>query len=113
MHVLSRSAGSPAQRADVCSIGEDLFKISERIDCERRYCEECVSDVVAELHAHIASRGDADAQLAARVRGDLSDFNMRLNAEVADRVAEDEAIVHAVNEYTRALQEGLRIVGSP
>jgi len=25
---------------------------------------------------------------------------------------EDEAIVHAINEYTRALQEGLRIVGS-
>ena len=25
---------------------------------------------------------------------------------------QDEAIVHAINEYTRALQEGLRIVGS-
>ena len=29
-----------------------------------------------------------------------------LNAEKEERVAEDEQIVHAVNDYTRALQDG-------
>ena len=33
-----------------------------------------------------------------------------LNAEKEERVAEDEQIVHAINDYTRALQDGLRIV---
>lgn len=35
-----------------------------------------------------------------------------LQAEKDERVSEDEQIVAAINEYTRALQEGLRIVNS-
>ena len=35
-----------------------------------------------------------------------------LEAERAERISEDETIVAAVNDYTRALQDGLRIVSS-
>ena len=35
-----------------------------------------------------------------------------LQAEREERQSEDEQIVHAINDYTRALQDGLRIVNN-
>jgi hypothetical protein len=93
-------------------IGEDLFKISERLDGERRCREECVNDVAGELHEFITGRTMQDQKFGAQLSDEVSTLRARLKVETSDRIQEDEAIVHAINEYTRALQEGLRIVGS-
>jgi hypothetical protein len=42
----------------------------------------------------------------------VSALKAALALEREERVAEDDEIVQAVNDYTRALQEGLKIVNS-
>jgi hypothetical protein len=93
-------------------IGEDLFKLNERLDCEGKCREAAVGELSADLHEYMAARATQDDTVGARVLDELSALRGGLAAETADRMHEDEAIVHAINEYTRALQEGLRIVGS-
>lgn len=39
-------------------------------------------------------------------------FQAALALEREERVAEDDEIVQAVNDYTRALQEGLKLVST-
>jgi hypothetical protein len=93
-------------------IGEDLFKISERIDAERQCREACINEVAGELHDFITERGRREQQMSTKIVDELAGLRSQLKAETSDRIQEDEAIVNAINEYTRALQEGLRIVGS-
>lgn len=96
----------------VYRIGEDLFKISERIDAERQCREACINEVAGELQDFIADRSRRDQQSNTEIVDELAALRSRLSTETSDRIQEDEAIVNAINEYTRALQEGLRIVGS-
>lgn len=41
---------------------------------------------------------------------ELKQLKVKIQSETEARIAEDEEIVNAVNDYTRALQDGLRIV---
>jgi glycyl-tRNA synthetase beta subunit len=94
------------------SIGEDLFKINEHVDQERKARDEGLQTLSTELHDFISARTVQDEHLNTHIVDELSALQGRINAETADRIQEDEAIVHAINEYTKALQDGLRIVSS-
>ena len=43
---------------------------------------------------------------------EIAAMKAEVQAEKEERISEDEQIVGAINEYTRALQDGLRIVSS-
>ena len=61
--------------------------------------------------ASVARRADThDDKFQTIVLTEIAALKGALNAEKEERVAEDEQIVHAINDYTRALQDGLRIV---
>jgi hypothetical protein len=57
-------------------------------------------------------RSAQEDKMHMRMTEELGTLRSKLSVETADRMQEDEAIVNAINEYTRALQAGLRIVGS-
>ena len=71
-----------------------------------------MNEIGGELHEYIGSRSMKDDHFSTQVLDEVQNLRTKLSSEVIERVQEDEAIVHAINEYTRALQEGLRIVGS-
>ena len=93
-------------------IGEDLYKLNERVECERKCREHAVGELSGELQDFAATHGAQEEQRTMRLTEELGCLRTKLSAETADRMQEDEAIVHAINEYTKALQAGLRIVGS-
>lgn len=53
-----------------------------------------------------------DEKFQALVLDEISGIKAEVQAEKEERISEDEQIVGAINEYTRALQDGLRIVSS-
>lgn len=93
-------------------IGEDLYKLNERVECERKCREHAVGELSGELQEFATTRNAQEEQKTMRLTEELGCLRTKLSAETADRMQEDEAIVHAINEYTKALQAGLRIVGS-
>ncbi|EEH57742.1 uncharacterized protein MICPUCDRAFT_16280 [Micromonas pusilla CCMP1545] len=96
------------EAATLRRVGEDVLRLQEKVDGERSVREAALADVssaVAELRR--AKRGDEDAFHVVAL-GEIA--AAAINAEKEERVAEDESIVRAINEYTRALQDGLRIV---
>lgn len=55
-------------------------------------------------------RNTSESKFQAVVLEEMNQLKAKIQAETEARVAEDEEIVNAVNDYTRALQDGLRIV---
>ena len=53
-----------------------------------------------------------DEKFQALVLDEIAGIKAEVQAEKEERISEDEQIVGAINEYTRALQDGLRIVSS-
>lgn len=95
-----------------CRIGEDLFKVNERIECEKKCREHAIAELASEVHDFEQNKSSQEGQFQTRMSEEIGMLRDRLNVETAERMQEDETIVTAINEYTRALQEGLRIVGS-
>lgn len=71
---------------------------------------------IARLQNEVADltsgRSVADERFQAAVLQEMSLLKNALEMERSERVSEDETIVAAVNDYTRALQDGLRIVAN-
>ena len=44
--------------------------------------------------------------------GELAGLKNKMQMEREERISEDEQIVLAINDYTKALQDGLRIVSA-
>ena len=55
-------------------------------------------------------RNLSDEKFQALVLGELAGVKGKLQVEREERISEDEQIVLAINDYTKALQDGLRIV---
>ena len=83
-HVLISTTNTPTLHP--CSIGEDLYKINERIDCERACREAAVADVGSELHAFIGGRSQRDDSFHSQLLGEVATLRGKLSAEVAERV---------------------------
>ncbi len=58
------------------------------------------------------NRNVTDEKFQALVLDEIATLKSGLATEREERVAEDDEIVQAVNDYTRALQDGLRIVNN-
>jgi len=91
-------------------VGEDIFRLQEKVDNERGHREATVSQLGADLTSLTHRTNTHDDKFQTIVLTEIAALKGALNAEKEERVAEDEQIVHAINDYTRALQDGLRIV---
>ena len=97
-------------RATLKRVGEDVLRISEKVDDERSAREEHVGAVRSDLDAVKAKdTAEADA-FESLVLSDLAAIKNALNEEKRERVGEDERIVGALNAYARVTQESLKLV---
>ena len=67
---------------------------------------------MAEIALLADGRHMIDEKFQALVLDEIAAVKAELKAEQEERIAEDEQIVGAINDYTRALQDGLRLVSS-
>ena len=72
--------------------------------------EEQFNVIQATLSDTLASNQNREEQFRSLVLGEVATLKNGLQVEVEERQAEDEQIVLAINAYTKALQDGLRIV---
>lgn len=76
------------------------------------YREGDLNQLRSEIHEVLGNRNVTDEKFQAVVLDELAGLKASLAQEREERVAEDDEIVQAVNDYTRALQDGLRIVNT-
>lgn len=93
-------------------IGDDVFKCQEKIDIQRKDMDAHVQSMQAEMQNITGTKNSTEDKFQAVVTSELSMLKAALAAEREERQSEDEQIVHAINDYTRALQDGLRIVNN-
>ena len=93
-------------------IGDDVFKCQEKIDVQRRDMDAHVQSLQAEVQSVTGAKNSAEDRFQAVVQNELNALKAAVAAEREERQSEDEQIVHAINDYTRALQDGLRIVNN-
>lgn len=93
-------------------IGEDVFRMQESIETERATREAFTSRITSEVSHMTGGRSVADERFQAALLQELSLLKNAIQTERAERISEDETIVAAVSDYTRAMQDGLRIVSS-
>lgn len=82
------------------------------MEAERSVRDSTIARLQNEVADLTAGRSVADERFQAAVLQEMSLLKNALEVERAERISEDETIVAAVNDYTRALQDGLRIVAN-
>jgi len=92
--------------------GEDLISIQQRVEQEKVVREADLGSLRAELHEVLGSRNIADDQFKNASLDEISNLKAALQLEREERIAEDDEIVQAINDYTKALQEGLKLVNT-
>ena len=92
--------------------GEDVFRLQEKIDSESLRREEQFNLIQATLTDTLATNQNREEQFRSLVLGEVATLKNGLQVEVEERQADDEQIVLAINAYTKALQDGLRIVNT-
>jgi hypothetical protein len=96
----------------ISRVGAEMQEFRTKIDAERNVRESAVSklaSVVEEVrHASAAGEGNFHAV----VLEEMSQIKAALAKERAERVEEDELIVAAVGEYSKSIQNGLRLANA-
>eukprot|EP00898_Chlorokybus_atmophyticus_P004769 jgi/Chlat1/5293/Chrsp35S05195 len=93
-------------------VGEDVLRVQEKVDAERVAREAAVAKVASEVGESLAARARADEAFRAETAAELTTLKALVASEREERVSEDDQIVQALNDYTRALQDGLRLVNN-
>jgi len=58
----------------------------------------------------LTSRSSGETKFQTTILEEMKLIRQSLKSETDARINEDETIVNAINEYTKALQDGLRLV---
>lgn len=61
----------------------------------------------------LGNRNLSDEKFQTLVLDEINNLKSAIQMEREERISEDDEIVQAVNDYTRALQDGLRIINNP
>lgn len=96
----------------VRQVGQDLLRLQERLETEKTARESDVNQLRSEVHEVLGNRNMTDEKFQAVVLDEIAGLKTAVAVEREERVAEDDEIVAAVNDYTRALQDGLRILAN-
>lgn len=93
-------------------VGEDIFRLQERIEKEKSNREASLHSMQSELNEMAGGRNLSDEKFQALILGEIANLKNKMQMEREERISEDEQIVLAINDYTKALQDGLRIVSA-
>lgn len=93
-------------------IGDEVYHLQQQMDGERLTRETTLGQLQSELQQLLSGRHAIDEKFQQLVLEEISTLKGDIDLERSERLQEDDQIVVAINEYTLALQDGLRIVSS-
>eukprot|EP00908_Phaeocystis_cordata_P022444 Transcript_4861.p2 GENE.Transcript_4861~~Transcript_4861.p2 ORF type:complete len:266 (-),score=143.80 Transcript_4861:1249-2046(-) len=91
-------------------VGDEVFRIQQKITAERSARESAIILMKDDFLAATKAREKADEVFKGEMLRKMAAVEKDLEIETRNRQASEEQLVNALNDYTRALQDGLRIV---
>jgi len=91
-------------------LGDEVFRIQQKITAERSGREAAIILMKDDFVAATKAREKADEVFKSEMLRKMAAVEKDLEIETRNRQASEEQLVSALNDYTRALQDGLRIV---
>jgi hypothetical protein len=91
-------------------VGDEVFRIQQKITGERTAREAAIVLMKDDFFAAHKAREKADEIFKSEMLRKMAVVEKDLEVETKQREASEEQLVNALNDYTRALQDGLRIV---
>lgn len=91
-------------------IGDEVFRMQQKITAERTAREASIVLMKDDFMAAHKAREKADEVFKSEMLRKMAVVEKDLEIETKNREASEEQLVNALNDYTRALQDGLRIV---
>jgi len=91
-------------------VGDEVFRIQQKITAERTAREAAIVLMKDDFMTAHKAREKADEIFKSEMLRKMAVVEKDLEVETKNREASEEQLVNALNDYTRALQDGLRIV---
>mmetsp|Transcript_39589 Transcript_39589/g.79129 ORF Transcript_39589/g.79129 Transcript_39589/m.79129 type:complete len:286 (-) Transcript_39589:157-1014(-) len=91
-------------------VGDEVFRIQQKITSERTAREASITLMKDDFMTAQKAREKADEIFKSEMLRKMASVEKDLEVETKNREASEEQLVNALNDYTRALQDGLRIV---
>jgi hypothetical protein len=91
-------------------VGDEVFRIQQKITGERTAREAAIVLMKDDFFAAHKAREKADEIFKSEMLRKMAVVEKDLEVETKQREASEEQLVNALNDYTRALQDGLRSV---
>lgn len=91
-------------------VGEDVLRISSKVDETQSLTEDMHAKMQSDIDSLQQKENETESSFQGMVLSEIATIKRALNEEKSERVCEDERIVLAVNEYTKAMQDGLKLV---
>ena len=91
-------------------VGDEVFRIQQKITAERTGREAAITLMKDDFMKAHKAREKADEVFKAEMLRKMAVVEKDLEVETKNRETSEEQLVNALNDYTRALQDGLRIV---
>jgi len=91
-------------------VGDEVFRVQQKVTAERTAREAAIVLMKDDFMASVKAREKADEIFKSEMLRKMAAVERDLEVETANRVASEEQLVSALNDYTRALQDGLTIV---
>ena len=91
-------------------VGDEVFRIQQKVTAERSAREAAIILMKDDFVTATKAREKADEVFKSEMLRKMAVVEKDLEVETKNREASEEQLVNALNDYTRALQDGLRIV---
>merc|ERR1719231_1449845 len=91
-------------------VGDEVFRIQQKVTAERSAREAAIILMKDDFVTAHKAREKADEIFKGEMLRKMAVVEMDLEVETKNREASEEQLVNALNDYTQALQDGLRIV---
>lgn len=91
-------------------VGDEVFRIQQKITAERAAREAAIVLMKDDFTSAHKAREKADEVFKSEMLRKMGVVEKDLEVETKNREASEEQLVNALNDYTQALQDGLRIV---
>jgi len=91
-------------------VGDEVFRLQQKITSERTSREAAVTLMKDDFMSATKAREKADEIFKSEMLRKMAAVEKDLEVETKNRETSEEQLVNALNDYTRALQDGLRIV---
>jgi len=91
-------------------VGDEVFRLQQKITAERSSREASIIVMKDDFMTAHKAREKADEVFKSEMLRKMAIVEKDLEVETRNRVASEEQLVQALNDYTEALQDGLRIV---